>query len=74
MKTIDLHGVRHRDVYSILEKTCMYEDTPFIVVTGHSSTMKKIVQQVALLFDLEARYWIGDDSVGRMMVVPLENR
>lgn len=28
MKEIDLHGVRHRDVYKILEKHYMNDDVP----------------------------------------------
>ena len=43
MKVIDLHGVRHKDVYGLLEKPCAEDDIPFIVITGKSDTMKKIV-------------------------------
>ena len=43
MKVVDLHGLRHRDVYGALEKLCTEEDIPFVVITGNSSSMKRIV-------------------------------
>ena len=66
MKEIDLHGVRHRDVYKLLEKYYMAGDVPFVVITGKSNTMKKIVIQVAATFGLHARESIS--NVGRLIV------
>ncbi len=55
MMIIDLHGVRHKDVYFLLEKPCINGDLPFIVVTGKSSMMKKIVTQVVASFGLHTQ-------------------
>ena len=54
MKVVDLHGVRHKDVYGLLEKPCVEDDIPFVVVTGKSGTMKKIVTQIVATFGLHA--------------------
>ena len=66
MKVFDLHGVRHKDVYYILQKPCMNEDIPFVVITGKSDTMKKIVKQIVATFGLHAREKLGNN--GRMVV------
>ena len=66
MKKIDLHGVRHRDVYKLLEKLHIEGDVPFVVITGRSSTMKKIVVQIAKAFGLSAKETVGNP--GRLIV------
>ena len=66
MKAIDLHGIRHRDIYYALERLCTEYDTPFIVITGKSATMKKIVVQVVKTFGLNAREKLGNS--GRLIV------
>ncbi len=66
MITIDLHGVRHKDVYGLLERHCVDYDSPFVVVTGKSSTMKKIVTQIVETFDLHAKEKLGNS--GRLIV------
>ena len=66
MKELDLHGVRHRDVYKLLEKYYMNGDVPFEVITGKSSTMKKIVVQIASTFGLKTREKMGNS--GRLIV------
>jgi hypothetical protein len=66
VKVIDLHGVRYRDVYGMLEKSCTHEDLPFVVITGRSSCMKKIVLEIVATFGLEARDRLGNE--GRVIV------
>ncbi len=66
MKVIDLHGVRHKDVYGNLEKMCTEGDMPFVVVTGKSDTMKKIVTQIVQTFGLTAKEKLG--NAGRLIV------
>ena len=66
MKKVELHGVRHRDVYKLLEKLHIDGDVPFVVITGRSSTMKKIVVQIAHSFGLSAKETIGNP--GRLIV------
>ena len=66
MDVIDLHGVRHKDVYYAIEKHCTRGDIPFVVVTGKSETMKKIVIQIVETFGLHAHEKLGNK--GRMIV------
>ena len=66
MKVIDLHGVRHKDVYGLLEKSCVNDDIPFVVVTGKSNTMKKIVTQIVSTFGLHVKEKLGNS--GRLIV------
>ena len=66
MKVIDLHGARYKDVYGLLEKLCVCGETPFVVITGKSTAMKKIVSEIAKTFDLCAREQMGNS--GRMVV------
>ena len=66
MRVIDLHGVRHKDVYGLLEKPCIQDDIPFIVITGKSDTMKKIVTQIVATFGLHTKERLGNS--GRLVV------
>ena len=66
MKVIDLHGIRHKDVYGLLEKPCINDDIPFIVITGKSDTMKKIVTQIVATFGLHTKEKLGNS--GRLIV------
>lgn len=66
MKVIDLHGVRHKDVYGLLEKPCINDDIPFVVITGKSDTMKKIVTQIVATFGLHTKEKLGNS--GRLIV------
>ena len=66
MKVIDLHGVRHKDVYGLLEKPCIDDDIPFVVVTGKSDTMKKIVTQIVATFGLHTKEKLGNS--GRLII------
>ena len=70
MVTIDLHGVRYRDVYQRLEKQCVKGEVPFVVITGQSSTMKTIVSQIAEQFG----YFIEDKLGNEGRVVVYERR
>ena len=66
MKVIDLHNVRHKDVYGLLEKPCVNDDIPFTVITGKSDTMKKIVTQIVATFGLHTKEKLGNS--GRLIV------
>ena len=66
MQSIDLHGVRHREVSSIMTRCCSEFDIPFIVITGDSPQMKRIVSAVAQSFGLKVRDTINNP--GRVVV------
>ena len=60
MKVIDL------DVYGMIERSCVDGDCPFVVVTGESATMKKIVTQIVGTFGLHTKEKLGNS--GRLVV------
>ena len=66
MKEIDLHGVRYREVYGILEKLCVDGEYPFVVITGKSQTMKSVVEKVVSTFGLSAHEKLGNS--GRLLI------
>lgn len=66
MKTIDLHGVKHEDVTNIIIEACSKYDVPFIVITGKSSQMKRIVSFAAAKFNFLVRDAI--DNPGRVII------
>ena len=72
MTSIDLHGVRYRDVDAILEKACSEFDLPFVVVTGNSADMKRQVSRVCASFNLSVRDTI--DNPGRVLVYEASQR
>ena len=43
MKVVDLHGVIHEDVETVLDHACRTYEAPFYVITGHSTRMKELV-------------------------------
>ena len=66
VKTIDLHGVRHKDVSDVLCRCCSEYDIPFVVITGKSSQMKRIVSAVVEQFALSMTESLGNS--GRVIV------
>ena len=66
MQVIDLHGARYKDVYGLLESSCIHSEVPFEVITGKSSTMKNIVSEIVRKFDLRAKEKIG--NMGSMVI------
>lgn len=66
MKIVDLHGIKHEDVTDIMIDECLKNDTPFIVITGKSNQMKRIVSFAASKFGLVVRDAINNP--GRVIV------
>ena len=66
MKVVDLHGIRHKDVYHALEKYCVDDDFPFVVITGKSKTMKNIVSEIVKNFGLQTHEKLG--NAGRLII------
>jgi dsDNA-specific endonuclease/ATPase MutS2 len=50
-KTLDLHGVKHEHVYSIVDKFVgqhiLSKTTEIYIITGHSQKMKELVEYTA---------------------------
>jgi len=59
LNKLDLHGIRHRDVYDIVDKfinDIILADKPvqrFEIVTGYSDRMKELVCEVLDEYNLE---------------------
>lgn len=66
MKTIDLHGIKHDEATRIITEACTQIETPFIVITGKSDQMKKVVASTAAQFDLKTRDAINNP--GRVII------
>ncbi len=66
MKTIDLHGIKHEHVADIIIDACAKYDIPFVVITGRSEQMKRIVSFAAAKFKLAIRDTV--DNPGRVVV------
>jgi hypothetical protein len=66
MEVIDLHGVRHEDVTDVIIEACSRCEIPFVVITGKSSRMKRIVSFAAAKFKLSIRDTI--DNPGRVII------
>ena len=66
MKVVDLHGLRYGDVYGALEKLCTEGEIPFVVITGKSVSMKRVVSEIVKTFDLCATEQLG--NAGRVVV------
>lgn len=63
---IDLHGVRHKDVKREVHNAICQFDLPFVIVTGHSNHMRRLVREAAKSFGLKADISIINDA--RMVV------
>lgn len=66
MSIIDLHGIKHEDVSDIIIDACSKNETPFMVITGRSSRMKRIVSFAVAKFSLTIRDAV--DNPGRVVV------
>jgi hypothetical protein len=66
MKVVDLHGVKHEDVTDIIIDICTKSSFPFVVITGKSSRMKRIVSFAVAKFGLTVRDAINNP--GRVVV------
>jgi hypothetical protein len=66
VKVVDLHGISHGDVTDIIIKACSECELPFIVITGKSTRMKRIVSFAAKKFNLETRDTV--DNPGRVVI------
>lgn len=52
---VDLHGLRYRDATDTIVRCCSEYETPFTVITGNSTQMKKIVAAAAAEMGLKVR-------------------
>jgi len=67
INTLDLHGVRHREVRQIVEDFVLRNDLPLRIITGNSVMMRNLVDEVLGQYDLRAEpenYW----NLGSLMV------
>jgi len=67
---LDLHGVKHQDVRSLLDSHIFNYDPPFEVVTGNSLKMRELVLEVLEEYGLS--YF--DTNLGCIMVIEEPNK
>ena len=63
---VDLHGLRHKDVSDTIIRCCSEYDIPFVVITGNSHQMKKIVAAAAAQMGLKDRDSV--ENPGRVVI------
>ena len=56
MFTLDLHGKRHDDIDRIVENFILLNECPLKIITGNSSRMKELVQDVLKRHGFKSRY------------------
>ena len=56
MKVLDLHGERHSNVDRLVENFVLLNECPLTVITGNSSRMKELVQDVFKRHGFKSRY------------------
>ena len=65
---IDLHGVKHKNVISVLENTFFWENVKACkIITGNSDKMKKIVTD--WLVDHDYNFFILSSNIGVIEVL-----
>ena len=64
MKTLDLHGVQHRDIDRKTENYILLTDMPFTIITGKSHKMQELVINV-----LDRNSFIYEVKEGRILIL-----
>lgn len=69
MKKLDLHGIRHEEVFDIVENFILlnYYELPVSIITGLSDKMKEIVQDVLESYNF--KYDILPHNAGEIIVL-----
>jgi len=69
-RTLDLHGIHHKDVEHRLNEFFFWDNTDFEntkIITGKSDKMQKIV--VEWLDVLDFKYYIPTNNIGEIQVI-----
>ena len=56
MEVLDLHGERHSNVDRLVENFVLLNECPLKIITGNSSRMKELVQDVLKRHGFKSRY------------------
>ena len=56
MKVLDLHGERHSNVDRLVENFVLLNECPLKIITGNSSRMKELVQDVLKRHGFKSSY------------------
>jgi len=56
MKVLDLHGERHSNVDRLVENFVLLNECPLKIITGNSSKMKELVQDVLKRHGFKSSY------------------
>lgn len=66
MSTLDLHGVKHQDVETIVEDYIMEHEPLIYIITGNSKRMQDIVMKV--LDKHKCKWMIATKNLGQIIV------
>lgn len=64
---LDLHGVKHTDVASMVENHIGLNTPPYKIITGNSLQMQHLVRQV--LIKHEVNHLIWRDNLGSFSII-----
>jgi len=64
---LDLHGLKHIEVSSIVEDFILTKKTPFSIITGNSNTMKDIT--INILDNYKFKWVILSNNLGEIIVL-----
>ena len=68
---LDLHGVKHHDVYIKVENFVLLNKTPMNIITGRSDKMKDLVVNVLSKYSFQ--YYIRSHNAGMITVIKGES-
>ena len=66
MQILDLHGVRHHQVFDLVEDFILLSEDPvFRIITGNSNRMLELVKEVLTKYSLKFDYvdWSNSGSI-----------
>jgi len=56
METLDLHGIRHKEVDRLVENFVLLNELPVKIITGNSITMRSLVTTVLDRYEFSYNY------------------
>jgi hypothetical protein len=66
VKQLDLHGVKHSELTTALDRFFTNPDPPLLIITGNSRRMKEMVAQIAQQYGLKTKETLSNS--GRLIV------
>lgn len=68
MDTLDLHGIRHREVDRLVENFVLLRSLPVRIIVGNSARMRELTLAVIKRHDLQFHYE-NDFNLGSLVIL-----